>query len=100
MAAVATETKSGITEVEVLQRWRGSPVNALERCGIPDALAKELAGMNPPAVRIIREHVPPTEGIGKNGQIGGDAPVNQIDVMCTLVRELVAELKSERERRR
>lgn len=98
MAVVEEKAAVGITEVEVITRWRGSPVNPLERCGIPDDLATELAAMNPPVVRIIRRNVPPTAGIGLGGKIGGDAPVNQTELLLSLVKELVEELKASRKR--
>jgi hypothetical protein len=78
-----------MTEVEVLRRWQGSSVNPLEKCGVPDALAKELEAMNPPCVRILRTKVAPTEGIGKDGAIGSDASVNTVDRLCALIEDLL-----------
>jgi hypothetical protein len=91
VAAVAEKTRT--VRVEVLRRWRGSAVNEREECGIPLALAEELAAMDPPAVRIIsREAVPDTEG--KNGDpwavAGGSNPLYE------LILELVTELKAKR----
>lgn len=93
MAGATAAVKTGITEVEVLRRWRGSPVNGGERCGIPNELAEELARLDPPAVRIIRQDVPPTEGIDGEGVIGGDAAKTRGDALIELVGELVQELR-------
>lgn len=94
-----------MTEVEVLRRWRGSPVNARtenapgEHCGVPDELADELAAMSPPCVRILRRNVPATEGIGHDGVMGSDKTENTHAVLIDLVRELVIELRTSRTRK-
>jgi len=97
---MAVAVKTGVCEVEVLRRWRGSPVNGIgpngepgEKCGIPEELAKNLAALDPPAVRILRHDVPPTEGISTDGVIGGDAQLTRGDALIELVTELVQELK-------
>jgi len=84
---------TGVTEVEVLRRWQGSAVQPQEKCGIPQALAEQLANLDPPAVRIIRHNVPATEGIDKEGVIGGDATRTRGDALIELVGELVQELR-------
>lgn len=97
------ESTTGITEVEVLRRWRGSPVNGPadnrpgEHCGLPDALADELANipesMGGPAVKIIRRNVPKTEGIDAHGVVGGDQARTRGDVLIELMTELLQEFR-------
>lgn len=100
MAAVADEKTTGLTEVEVIRRWKGSAVNPLEKCGIPDALADELASipesLGGPAVKIIRRNVPRTEGIDADGVIGGDARRTRSDALIELVTELLQEMRLSR----
>jgi hypothetical protein len=77
-----------MTEVEVLRRWQGSTVNPLEKCGVPDALADQLAALDPPAVKILRRNVPATEGIGADPWhgAGNNALYELITVLIEEVR--------------
>ena len=83
--------RTGMTEVEVIRRWRGSSVNPLERCGIPDELADELASIpddkGGPAVRILRRNVPETAGLG-GGEHGN---VNHLRQALDRIEELEKE---------